>query len=86
MSSTSIHLAWSPPSPELQNGIVRNYMIRVIEVETEQTMDFEVNGSDSTHLISSLHPYYTYQCSIAAVTVGAGPPGHTVVITKEEGE
>ena len=38
-------------------------------------------------VVQSLHPHYTYQCAVSAVTVSEGPYTETVAIeTLEDGE
>lgn len=71
LSSTSIKLSWQPPIPEKQNGIIRLYNVTVWEADTGNTISLSTVHTSIT--ISSLHPYYTYHSSIAAVTVGIGP-------------
>ncbi len=42
---------------------------------------------DSLVYIGSLHPYYLYDCTVAAHTIGTGPYSDTLTIqTDEEGE
>lgn len=76
-TSTSLTLFWDPPSNESQNGIIRQYVIRIIEDETSTTTTYMTNSSQLT--VNDLHPYYTYKCSVAAETVGVGP--YTSVLT-----
>ena len=71
VSPVSIILTWSPPPEGTQNGIIRMYSVRVLEVETGTFILHNV--TEASLALSSLHPYYMYQCSVAAVTVGTGP-------------
>ena len=78
MSSTIITLFWDPPPADEQNGIITQYRINITEVETGRT--FSLFSATTSVNVTSLHPYYTYNCAIAAVTsIGAGP--YTSVIT-----
>ena len=82
--SDSFSLHWNPPLYEDQNGIIKHYIIHVIEVETGLVTQYTSYTSYLT--LSSLHPAYTYVCSIAAFTVALGP--FTIelnVTTNEEG-
>jgi len=54
-----------------QNGIIRSYLIAIREHETQRNFTESSNTTQVT--LSPLHPFYTYTCSIAAVTVGTGP-------------
>ena len=78
MSSTIITLFWDPPPADARNGIITRYRINITEVETERPI---LRFSSTTSVnVTSLHPYYTYNCAIAAETIiGAGP--YTSVIT-----
>ena len=71
ITSTSIFLSWSPPPLSDQNGLIE-YSIYVDEVDTDTRMQY--TSATTTTTINSLHPYYTYRCSVAAYTiVGEGP-------------
>ena len=84
ISSTSIFVSWSPPPLEDQNGIIRMYRINITEFETGREI---VLSSTSTSLtVQFLHPFYTYECVVSAVTVEEGPYTETVVVmTPEDG-
>ena len=73
VNSTFILLTWEPPVRDGHNGIITSYYIHILEVPTSRTFTFE-RPSHTDLLIGSLHPYYDYQCSVAANTsVGRGP-------------
>ena len=76
--STSFVLHWQPPPFDSQNGIIRHYEIVLVELETGTTSNYTT--TDTTITISSLHPYYTYEYKVAAVTVATGPFSETVSI------
>lgn len=71
INSTALLISWQPPSTELQNGVIREYRINVTESETRLISYLSV-GTIMQTTVSNLHPYYSYQVSIAAVTVGIG--------------
>ena len=77
VSPTSIQLTWDPPVADQQNGIIRQYLINVTELETGVLMHYSTNQTQTT--IESLHPFYTYNFTVTAVTVEKGP--YTDVIT-----
>ena len=85
VSSTSIRLTWDPPQPEDQNGVIQAYNIIITELVTERMMYFREGGMDSLLIVNFLHPYYTYQCSISAETIGPGPAANISVTTHQEG-
>ena len=84
-SSTSITLRWEAPSADLQNGIIRSYNISVVELETGRVWLFTTNNVDRLLVVNQLHPFYTYNCTIAAYTVGPGPSSFVSVQTLPEG-
>lgn len=83
--STTIVFTWSPPGADLQNGVIREYRVQVQEIETG---NFSLYTSFSTSIeISSLHPDYTYDIRVAAVTIAIGPYSAIVnITTPEDGE
>ena len=85
VDSQSISLSWLPPPLESLNGILRHYQLTILEEPTAR--NFSVLSSSSQSLVSSLHPFYSYVISVAAVTVGAGPfSGNVTIETHQDGE
>ena len=85
LSSTGITLFWDPPPTDEQNGIITRYVISITEVETDRS--FSLFSATTSVNVTSLHPYYTYNCTIAAVTiVGEGPYTRTItIVTFQDG-
>ena len=83
--STSVMITWQPPILEQQNGIITSYHISIIEVETEQEWSFVTDPVNTAYIVSDLHPFYYYNCSIAAYTNGFGPSAHYVTQTLPDG-
>ena len=71
VSSTSLLLSWSAPLDDTHNGVIVLYTVFVVEIDTGMT--FYHNTTKTSLALTSLHPYYQYECSVAAVTVGYGP-------------
>ncbi len=82
IDSRTIELSWTPPKPSDHNGIIREYHIKIYESETE-TEYYHVTSSISL-IISSFHPDYTYEWSVAAVTVSMGPYSYALNVTTPE--
>ena len=83
--SRSLFLEWSPPSPGTENGIIQNYVLIVNEQQTGMTSQY--TPVDSHITIFSLHPYYTYVITVAAVTVvGTGPTNVLTIEMPEDGK
>ena len=53
-------------------------------LETNTGLQSYHNTTDTNAALSSLHPYYTYECSVAAVTVSYGPFSVSISIQTEE--
>ena len=58
---------------EHRNGVIRHYIIRLVEKETgiRRLINTLNNGTDFS--VGGLHPFYHYNVSVAAVTVDQGP-------------
>ena len=83
VSSQNIDLYWDPPLLELQNGFIVGYRLKATETNTGYT--FVISTPSTSHTFTSLHPYYTYSCTIAAMTVvGLGPFSAAIYITTFE--
>lgn len=84
-SSSSIHLSWSPPLPENQNGIVVGYVITATQFETEEMIQWFSEMENIT--LRNLKPYTTYKLMVAAQTnAGTGPFSTPVIaVTQEDG-
>ena len=81
---TTLALSWQPPSLENQNGIIIHYRVNITEMETGRLLLF--TAENSYLRVSPLHPFYTYTCTLAAVTVGLGPYSAPIVVqTPEDG-
>ena len=70
-TSRSLTLSWDPPANESQNGVIRQYRVKIVEDDTNTMTTHTSNISMIT--LTNLHPYYTYKCSVAAETVDIGP-------------
>ena len=85
-SSTSAYLTWNPPSYEDQNGVIIEYVINVTVQEMREY--FQLTSNTSFLEVTSLKPYQTYVCMIAAATsVGLGPFSESVTVdTPQDGK
>ena len=83
LSPTHLRLEWTPPPRDQQNGVIREYQITFTELETGRTWITTTNRL--VYEERGLHAYYEYQCSVAAVTVGAGPAQTITIHQPEDG-
>ena len=85
VDSTTVSLSWDPPLPENQNGVIRKYIIAATEADTGNEYTWE---SISTNIdIYTLHPFYTYQFTVAAYTIQRGPFSYIITLqTPEDGK
>lgn len=70
-NATTLTLSWDPPHIEEQNGIIREYLINITEIETGETF---LHSTPMTCItVTELHPFYSYESIVTAVTIGPGP-------------
>ena len=77
-SSDSIYVSWNPPLFDQQNGLIRSYILNITEIETGVTTTHLVYTTSIT--LYSLHPFYNYEITVSAVTVGSGPYSGVIVV------
>ena len=77
--STAIYLSWSPPPYQY---CIRHYSIFVREVNTGTQTPHTSTGLQTT--INQLHPYYTYECRVAAHTTRKGVLSQPINITTDQ--
>ena len=76
VNSTAIIINWQLPAPYGRNGIITGYSLILTELITNTTTSYSQTGAHIELVIGSLHPFYDYECIIAAETsVGRGPYG-----------
>ena len=81
-NTTLISLQWLLPPAITVNGIVTKYVVNVEEVYTGQTYSLL---TENMHIsVGNLHPYYIYECSIAAYTIATGVFSSPINITTQE--
>ena len=81
--SRTVILQWTPPLPEDQNGIIREYRVNVTTLNNGDYMLVTVTGL--TAIIPSLIPYFTYEFSVTAFTVleGSYSPVETILMPQD---
>ena len=82
-SSRSVTVQWSPPQADLQNGVIQHYTVQLVATQTNSVLQYTATGLSQT--ISNLHPYYTYTCTVSAVTVASGPAAVVVFQLPQDG-
>ena len=74
VNSTAILFTWEHPLVSGRNGNITGYSLLLTELETNITTSYRQTGARIELVVGSLHPFYQYQCVIAAETrVGRGP-------------
>ncbi len=85
VNSTTVLLSWQPPELEGRNGFIVSYLVTLTERATGQVLQFFRVGTHIDILITSLHPYYEYECTIAAATaIGNGPIAPIILFRLQE--
>ena len=84
-SSRSATITWDPPPMAQQNGIIILYTINVTVADSGEM--FQLTSATTSLTVSTLQPFTTYFCIIAASTsVGMGPFSTVVTLqTPEDG-
>ena len=67
VNSRTLNMSWGPPALDQRNGIIQTYSVNVTTL-TDQQAVFNILTNLTSHTLSSLHPYYSYSCSVAAET------------------
>ena len=83
-SPTTVTVTWNSPVLQHQNGIIQYYVIRISSVETGLTNTHTTELT--TFTFSELHPFYTYNCKVSAVTIGSGPSVNISFTTPQDGK
>ena len=86
LESTKVQLIWNELPFAEQNGMITSYDVIVYDTRSEQESTYTTANASLT--LTSLSPFTTYRCKVAARTsVGLGP--YTAEIefkTEEDGE
>lgn len=77
-TTNSLSLSWMPPRFDLQNGIIRHYTV-FIEDLTNNT-SWQLRANTTRILVETLQPFFVYNCSVAAFTIGMGPVSSVLTI------
>lgn len=83
-NSSAVSLSWRPPSVDSQNGIIVNYTIRLLERATENIHIINTDGPHTEIFVTSLHPHYIYEFTVAAQTVDIGPFSSASIVKTNE--
>ena len=81
-NARTIRLSWGEPPSNQQNGIIREYRVNVTEVATGRV--FQRVSTTTSIEITSLHPFYVYEWTVSAFTVGEGPYSSISTVTTPE--
>ena len=85
VQSTFIMLTWSPPPEEAHNGEIIHYAVTAVETQTDRITT--ATSTNTAIALGNLHPFYYYDITVAAYTVGTGPSSTSVLVqTLEDGE
>ena len=80
-----MYLLWDTPLADQQNGIIVSYTIVVFEKNSNITHSIYNGYPNQTIVVNNLHPYYFYQLSVAANTIGQGPFAMVFALTEQDG-
>lgn len=84
IGSTYVEVRWNAPDSSEHNGIIRFYKVFILEEGTGR--NFTLTSTNTQIVATDLHPFYTYNVSVAAVTISPGPYSqHLLFRTLEDG-
>lgn len=83
LSSSTVQVSWDPPPRDKLNGPINGYVLSIVGVNSHEEFEIDTNRS-SNITFSSLHPFYTYSYTIAAVGIGIGPYSSAVLFQMPE--
>ncbi len=78
---------WTAPASEHINGVIHHYEAVLTEMDSSRSptgVKYSLNASSTIASFLNLHPYYYYQCSVAAYTVALGPTSESILARLEE--
>ena len=87
VTSRTISVAWSPPPPGSQRGIITHYVITYSGIERDSALrTFNVSFSVRNIELTGLEEFTQYSVFVAAATVlGSGPSSQLIPLTSEDG-
>ena len=84
ITSTSFTLSWMAPPSEDHNGVIHHYIMRCTEQDRGVMFQRVTANATTQGLVDSLHPFYNYICTVAAVTIAEGPSSSRITVTTEQ--
>ncbi len=89
-NSRNVTLSWSPPTRDLQNGMITGYELFCYEIQsntlvpdTNDTLD----SPDTTFTVPVITPFRSYNCGIAAInSEGVGPLSNCLFYSAQDGQ
>ena len=75
-----MRLEWSPPNQP--NGNISNY--NIIWRDTQSNTETEMERLSLSYTVTNLHPYYIYEYTMSASTVGYGPYSTVTSVQMQE--
>ena len=87
ISANELNVSWERPNQININGILRYYIIDYYILNQDEIMtSVNVSGDTLNTVLNGLNKFTTYNVSVAAYTVGAGPSSTELETTSENGE
>ena len=82
INSTTIELQWEPPPLADQSGMIHSFLINISVAESGSF--YQLTSESNALNISGLHPFYTYNLTVAAVLIYPGPYSAVLTIQMPE--
>ena len=82
ITSTSLTLTWQHPSIESHNGIIRKFIVKLIDLRSGVQSFYNVTSTTVT--LSDLRPHNAYNISVSAFTTASGPYSEYISFSTNE--
>ena len=77
-------MSWDPLPLALQNGIVRQYIVTIVDIAGDARV---INTTATSVNIAALSPFTMYTCTVTAETIAVGPSTLPVqLVTPQDGK
>lgn len=84
VNSTALTVSWQPIPADQLNGVLQQYHVALIEVDTEKSFEFSVTSDHLSISVTGLHPHYTYSVRVSGQTVDVSEYSEPVTVQLPE--
>ena len=86
ISANKLNVSWERPNERDINGVLRYYILKYYMVnQNGNTISTNISGNTHSKILRGLNNFTSYNVSVAAFTIDAGPFSSEVETTSENG-